>query len=63
MLAGVMFLEFGLWILFDDALGWRSEAIATTAAVAMTAVSSATAQTLRRPRTEASYAGRSPGTG
>ncbi|MEE6136278.1 TMEM165/GDT1 family protein [Mycobacterium sp. 050128] len=60
--AGMLFLEFGLWMLFDGALGRRSVAIAVTAAVALAAVSAATAQTLRRRRIEASYAGRSPET-
>ncbi|CDO85988.1 hypothetical protein AWC29_13655 [Mycobacterium triplex] len=62
VLASMLFLEFGLWMLFDGALGWRSVAIATTVAVALAAVSAATAQTLRRRRTEASFAGRSPET-
>lgn len=34
VLASVLFLLFGLWILFDSALGWRAVAIAVTAAVA-----------------------------
>lgn len=55
MLAGVLFL--GAWIVVEGALGWRSEAIATTVAVAPTVVSSAAAQTLRRLRTEAWYPG------
>lgn len=63
MWAAVLFLEFGPWIVFDGALSWRSEAIPTTVAAALTPVSSATAQTLRRRRTEAWYAGRSPETG
>jgi putative Ca2+/H+ antiporter (TMEM165/GDT1 family) len=62
VLAGVLFLLFGLWMLFDSALGWRSVAIAVTAAVALAAVPAATAQTLRRRRTEASLARRSPET-
>lgn len=61
-LAGVLLLLFGLWMLFDSALGWRSVAIAVTAAVALAAVPAATAQTLRRRRTEASLARRSPET-
>ncbi|HEU4362505.1 MAG TPA: TMEM165/GDT1 family protein [Mycobacterium sp.] len=31
--ASLLFLGFGLWILFDDALGWRAAAITATAAV------------------------------
>lgn len=62
LLASVLFLMFGLWMLFDSALGWRSVAIAVTAVVALAAVTAATAQTLRRRRTGASFAGRSPET-
>jgi putative Ca2+/H+ antiporter (TMEM165/GDT1 family) len=61
VLASVLFLMFGLWMLFDSALGWRSVAIAAIAVVALAAVTAATAQTLRRRRTGASFAGRSPG--
>jgi len=60
--ASVLFLMFGLWMLFDSALGWRPVAIAVIAVVALTAVTAATAQTLRRRRTGASFAGRSPET-
>jgi Ca2+/H+ antiporter, TMEM165/GDT1 family len=59
-LAGLLFLMFGLWMLFDSALGWRSAAIAVTAAVALAAATAAAAQTLRRRRSEASIARRSP---
>jgi Ca2+/H+ antiporter, TMEM165/GDT1 family len=59
VLASLLFLMFGLWLLFDSALGWRSTAIAVTAAVALAAATVATAQTLRRRRTQASIAGRS----
>ncbi|WP_025737838.1 TMEM165/GDT1 family protein [Mycobacterium genavense] len=62
LLASMLFLEFGLWMLFDGALGWRSVAIATTVAVALAAVSTATAQTLRRRRSDACLAGRPPET-
>jgi Ca2+/H+ antiporter, TMEM165/GDT1 family len=58
-LASLLFLMFGLWMLFDSALGWRSTAIAGTAAVALAAATVAAAQTRRRRRTEASIAGRS----
>jgi Ca2+/H+ antiporter, TMEM165/GDT1 family len=58
-LASLLFLMFGLWMLFDSALGWRSAAIAVTAAVALAAATVAAAQTRRRRRTEPSIAGRS----
>lgn len=38
VMASVLFLLFGLWILFDSALGWRDVAIGVTATVAATAV-------------------------
>ncbi len=60
VLAGVLFLMFGLWMLFDSALGWPPVAIAVTAVVALAAVTTAVAQTLRRRHTGASLAGRSP---
>ncbi len=60
VLASVLFLMFGLWMLFDSALGWRPVAIAVTAVVALAAVTMAAAQTLRRRHTGASLAGRSP---
>lgn len=57
VLTGLLFLLFGLWLLFDDALGLRSVAIAVTAAVvlaaATTAVSVRVAQTRRRRPTAA----------
>jgi uncharacterized membrane protein YfcA len=60
VLASLLFLLFGLWMLFDSALGWRSVAIAVTVAVAMSAATMATAQTLRRRRrTAALVTGRS----
>ncbi len=60
VLAGLLFLMFGLWMLFDSALGLRSVAIAVTATVAAAAATVAAAQTLRRRRTEAPIAGGSP---
>jgi thiol:disulfide interchange protein len=60
VLAGLLFLMFGLWILLDSALGWRPAAIAATTAVALVAAAVAVAQALRRRRTSASIAGRSP---
>jgi hypothetical protein len=59
VLAGLLFLLFGLWMLFDSALGLPSVAIAVTATVALTAATVAAAQTLRRRRNEAAIAGRS----
>lgn len=60
VLASLLFLLFGLWMLFDSVLGWRSVAIAVTSAVALAAATVATAQTLRRRRTVAAIARRSP---
>lgn len=59
MMASLLFLMFGLWILLDTALGWRPAAIAVTAAVALTLAVVGLAQMLRRRRTNASIAGRS----
>jgi len=63
VLASLLFLLFGLWILFDSALGWRSVAITVATAVALVAGIVAVihrAQTQRRRRTEAAIVGRSP---
>jgi putative Ca2+/H+ antiporter (TMEM165/GDT1 family) len=60
VLAGLLFLMFGLWILLDSALGWRPAAIAATTTVALVAAAVAVAQARRRRRTSASIAGRSP---
>ncbi|HWS91775.1 MAG TPA: TMEM165/GDT1 family protein [Mycobacterium sp.] len=60
VLAGLLFLMFGLWMLFDSALGLRSLAIAVTVAVALAAATVAAAQTLRRRRKQASVARGSP---
>jgi Ca2+/H+ antiporter, TMEM165/GDT1 family len=54
MLASVLFLLFGLWLLFESALGWRSVAIAVTAAVGGAAVLATVVTTqLRRRRQRA----------
>ena len=37
-MASVLFLLFGLWLLFDAALGWREVAVAVTASVGLLAV-------------------------
>ena len=63
VLASLLFLVFGLWILFDSALGWRSVAITVATAVALAAAIVAVihrAQTLRRRRTRVATAGRPP---
>lgn len=52
-LAGPLFLVFGLWMLFDGALGWRWVAVATTVTVAAACAAVVVAQTLRRARTRA----------
>jgi putative Ca2+/H+ antiporter (TMEM165/GDT1 family) len=39
--ASILFLEFGLWMLFDGALGWRVVAVATAVAVALLAMAAA----------------------
>jgi putative Ca2+/H+ antiporter (TMEM165/GDT1 family) len=62
-LASLLFLMFGLWMLFDTALGLRSVAITVTIAVALAAATVAAAQTLRRRRKEGAPAGRSPDIG
>jgi len=58
VLASLLFLLFGLWMLLDNALGRRSVAIAVTVAVAAGAAAVAAAQTLRRRRTEAATGAR-----
>jgi putative Ca2+/H+ antiporter (TMEM165/GDT1 family) len=64
VLASLLFLLFGLWMLFDGALGWRPVAIAVTAAVALAALVGAAsvraAQTIRRRRTDVAITARSP---
>jgi putative Ca2+/H+ antiporter (TMEM165/GDT1 family) len=64
VLASLLFLVFGLWILFDSALGWRSAAITVATAAVLAAAIAAVirgSQTSRRHRTRAASAGRSPG--
>ena len=62
VLASLLFLMFGLWMLFDSALGWRPVAIAVTAAVALVGgrLAVAAAQTVRRRRTARSTAATAP---
>jgi Ca2+/H+ antiporter, TMEM165/GDT1 family len=59
VLASLLFLIFGLWMLFDSALGLPSVAIGVTVAVALATATVAAAQTLRRRSKEASIGGRS----
>ncbi|MCV7377123.1 hypothetical protein BST11_25605 [Mycobacterium alsense] len=59
-LASLLFLVFGLWMLFDNALGWRSAAVGVTVATVLAATTVAAAQTLRRHRKDAAPVGRSP---
>ncbi len=56
-LAGVMFLIFGLWMLFDGALGWRWPAVAITGSVAVVAVAAGLARLRRRRRSLAADPG------
>jgi len=60
ILASLLFLMFGLWMLFDSALGLPSVAIAVNVAVALAVAAVTAAQTLRRRRREVPTAGRSP---
>lgn len=46
--ASLLFLVFGLWMLFDAALGWRAVAVAVTGTVVVAAVSVATVRAVRR---------------
>jgi putative Ca2+/H+ antiporter (TMEM165/GDT1 family) len=48
VLAGLLFLAFGLWMLFDSALGWRWVAVASIAAVIAVAALLATLRLGRR---------------
>ncbi len=57
-MASLLFLIFGLWMLFDSALGLRSLAVAVTVAVVLTAATVGAAQTRRRRRHDAPPAGR-----
>ena len=61
VLASLLFLLFGLWMLFDGALGWHRVAIVVTVAVALAAAAVPFAQTVRRARTKASVGVRMPG--
>lgn len=52
MLASVLFLLFGLWMLFDAALGLRAVAIAVTASVALCAIGAGLVRLRRKPSRE-----------
>jgi Ca2+/H+ antiporter, TMEM165/GDT1 family len=61
VLASLLFLTFGMWMLFDSALGLRPVAIAVTAGLLLAAAPAVATQTLRRRRPKgASITGRSP---
>jgi Ca2+/H+ antiporter, TMEM165/GDT1 family len=62
ILASLLFLMFGLWMLFDSALGWRRVAVAITAVVAVGAVTAAIARSLHRRGTVALLAPAPPDT-
>lgn len=51
--ASVLFLVFGLWMLFDAALGWRVVALAATGGVAVAALLFAVVRTVRARRARA----------
>lgn len=51
-LAGVMFFLFGLWMLFDSALGWRWPAVAITGSVAVAALTVGVVGLVRRRRAQ-----------
>jgi putative Ca2+/H+ antiporter (TMEM165/GDT1 family) len=52
-LASVLFLLFGLWLLFDNALGWPWVAVGVTTLVAVSALSAAVVGLIRRRGTTA----------
>jgi putative Ca2+/H+ antiporter (TMEM165/GDT1 family) len=49
-LASLLFLLFGLWMLFDGALGWRWVAVGATAATVLVAATVTTVRFMRRPQ-------------
>ncbi|EID15945.1 hypothetical protein MXEN_05700 [Mycobacterium xenopi RIVM700367] len=48
LMAGLLFLAFGLWMLFDGVLGWRWVGVAAVAAVAVAATTAALRSIRRR---------------
>lgn len=61
--AGLLFATFGLWMLFDSALGWRWMAVAATLTLVVAAGVAAVAQTLRRRKDSATVGANPPPTG
>lgn len=53
MLASTLFLLFGLWMLFEGALGWRMTAIVVTGATAAAAIAAGLVTMARRRRSDA----------
>ena len=48
VMASVLFLLFGLWLLFDNALGWTWVAVATTTTVGIGAIATGVSAVVRR---------------
>ena len=48
VMASVLFLLFGLWLLFDNALGWPWVAVATTSTVGIGAIAAGVSAVVRR---------------
>lgn len=51
--ASLLFLLFGLWMLFDDALGWRWMAVIAMACIGLVAATMTTVRFMRRPQASA----------
>jgi Ca2+/H+ antiporter, TMEM165/GDT1 family len=62
VVASLLFLMFGLWMLFDSVLGCRLIAVAVTVMVALGAATAAIARTLRRRGTLSALSGSPPDT-
>ena len=60
VLASLLFLIFGLWMLFDMALGWHWVAVVATAVVTVAAAAMTTGHILRRRARVASVTGQPP---
>jgi Ca2+/H+ antiporter, TMEM165/GDT1 family len=52
-LASLLFLLFGLWMLFDGALGWRWAAVGATGGTVLVAATVTTVRFMRRPQAPA----------
>ena len=50
VMASVLFLLYGLWLLFDNALGWRWVAVAATTTVAVSDIAAAVVAFVRSRR-------------